>query len=78
LHDLFADEVDYGLHRIEQLIRQNRLKHGPASVGCRLGEWQGAAVAPNVLDHAFVAPAPNRRWSADFTTSPSSARAGFA
>ena len=32
-----------------------------------LGERQGAAVAPNVLDRTFEAPAPNRNWIADFT-----------
>ena len=31
-----------------------------------LGERQ-AAVAPNVLDRGFDAPAPNRKWIADFT-----------
>jgi putative transposase len=28
---------------------------------------QTAAVAPNVLDRSFAAPAPNQRWIADFT-----------
>jgi putative transposase len=32
-----------------------------------LGERQVAAVAANVLDRTFVAPAPNRKWIADFT-----------
>jgi len=32
-----------------------------------LGERQASAVAANVLDRAFAAPAPNRRWIADFT-----------
>ena len=32
-----------------------------------LGERQVAAVAPNVLDRSFDAPAPNRKWIADFT-----------
>ena len=32
-----------------------------------LGERQAAAVAPNVLDRSFQAPAPNRKWIADFT-----------
>ena len=33
-----------------------------------LGERQVAAVAPNVLDRTFEAPAPNRKWIADFTS----------
>ena len=32
-----------------------------------LGERQIAAVAANVLDRSFDAPAPNRKWIADFT-----------
>ena len=34
-----------------------------------LGERQVAAIAPNVLDRGFEAPAPNRKWIADFTYS---------
>ena len=32
-----------------------------------LGERQNAAVAANVLGRTFEAPAPNRKWIADFT-----------
>jgi len=32
-----------------------------------LGERQAGSVAPNVLDRGFQAPAPNRKWIADFT-----------
>jgi putative transposase len=32
-----------------------------------LGERQASAVAPNVLDRGFEAPAPSRKWIADFT-----------
>src|ERR1700690_3185903 len=32
-----------------------------------LGERQVAAVAPNVLNRSFEAPAPNSKWIADFT-----------
>jgi putative transposase len=32
-----------------------------------LGERQASAVAPNVLDRSFAAPARNRKWIADFT-----------
>ena len=32
-----------------------------------LGERPAAAVAANVLDRSFEAPAPNRKWIADFT-----------
>jgi putative transposase len=68
-HDLLADGVDCGLHRIERLMRQHGLKARPRRrrLPPDLGERQAAASAPNVLDRAFVAPAPNRRWIADFT-----------
>ena len=32
-----------------------------------MGERQVAAVAANVLDRSFEAPAPNRKWIPDFT-----------
>ncbi len=68
-HDLLAEGVNCGLHRIERLMRQHGLKARPRRrrLPPDLGERQAAAVAPNVLDRAFVAPAPNRRWIADFT-----------
>jgi putative transposase len=68
-HDLLAEGVDCGLHRIERLMRQHGLKARPRRrrLPPDLGERQAAAIAPNVLDRAFAAPAPNRRWIADFT-----------
>ena len=68
-HDLLAEGVNCGLHRIERLMRSHGLKARPRRrrLPPDLGERQAAAVAPNVLDRAFVAPAPNRRWIADFT-----------
>jgi putative transposase len=67
--DLLTEGVSCGLHRIERLMRQNGLKARPRRrrLPPDLGERQAAAVAPNVLDRAFAAPAPNRRWIADFT-----------
>jgi putative transposase len=68
-HDLLAEGVSCGLHRIERLMRQHGLKARPRRrrLPPDLGERQASAVAPNVLDRAFAAPAPNRRWIADFT-----------
>ena len=68
-HDLLAEGVTCGLHRIERLMRQHGLKARPRRrrLPPDLGERQASAVAPNVLDRAFAAPAPNRRWIADFT-----------
>ena len=57
------------LHRIERLMRLQALKARPRRrrLPPDLGERQAAAVAPNVLDRSFEAPAPNRKWIADFT-----------
>jgi transposase InsO family protein len=38
-----------------------------ASAAARSGRAASSAVAPNVLDRSFEAPAPNRKWIADFT-----------
>jgi putative transposase len=68
-HNLLAEGVCCGLHRIERLMRLQALKARPRRRGLPpdLGERQAAAVAPNVLDRSFEAPAPNRKWIADFT-----------
>ena len=68
-HDLLAEGVSCGLHRIERLMRSQGLKARPRRrrLPPDLGERQTAAVAPNVLDRSFQAPAANRKWIADFT-----------
>ena len=68
-HDLAAEGVSCGLHRIERLMRLQALKARPRRrrLPPDLGERQAGAVAPNVLDRGFEAPAPNRKWIADFT-----------
>jgi putative transposase len=68
-HDLLAEGVSCGLHRIERLMRLQALRARPRRLRLPpdLGERRVAAVAPNVLDRTFQAPAPNRKWIADFT-----------
>jgi len=58
-----------GLHRIERLMRQQGLKARPRRrrLPSDLGERQVGAIASNMLDRSFEAPAPNRKWIADFT-----------
>ena len=58
-----------GLHRIERLAWLQALEARPrrSRLPPDLGERQACAVAPNVLDRSFEAPAPNRKWIADFT-----------
>ena len=67
--DVLADGVPCGLHRIERLMRQQALRARPRRrrLPPDSGERQAGAVAPNVLERSFNAPAPNRRWIADFT-----------
>jgi putative transposase len=67
--DLLAEGISCGLHRIERLMRLQALKARPRRrrLPTDLGERQVAAVAANVLDRSFAAPAPNRKWIADFT-----------
>jgi putative transposase len=68
-HDMIAEDVACGLHRIERLMRLQGLRARPRRrrLPPDLGERQAAAVAPNVLDRTFAAAAPNRKWIADFT-----------
>jgi len=68
-HDMIADGVACGLHRIERLMRRQGLRARPRRrrPPPDPGERQATAVAPNMLDRSFEAPAPNRKWIADFT-----------
>jgi putative transposase len=68
-HDMIEEGINCGLHRIDRLMRQQTLKARPRRrrLPPDLGERQAGAVAHNVLDRAFEAAAPNRKWIADFT-----------
>ena len=68
-HDMIAEGVACGLHRIERLMRLQGLRARPRRrrLPPDLGERQATAVAPNVLDRTFAAAAANRKWIADFT-----------
>jgi putative transposase len=67
--DMIEAGINCGLHRIERLMRQQALRARPRRrrLPPDAGERHAGAVAPNVLDRAFEAPAPNRKWIADFT-----------
>ena len=68
-HDMLAEGISCGLHRIERLMQSQALRARPrrrrlpSDIGHRIAD----AVSPNVLDRQFHAPAPNRKWIADFT-----------
>jgi len=68
-HDLLAAGTECGLHAIERLMRRNGLRARPRRrrFPIDLGDRSAAALSANVLDRSFEAPAPNRKWVADFT-----------
>ena len=68
-HDLLADGVSCGRHRIERLMRQAALRARPRRrrVPSDTGVRGANAIAPNVLDRTFTAASANRKWVADFT-----------
>jgi putative transposase len=67
--DVLAEGMDCGLHRIERLMRANALKARPRRryLPPDTGDRIASAIAANVLDRQFHAPAPNAKWIADFT-----------
>lgn len=68
-HDVLADGVACGLHKIERLMRANALKARPRRrrLPADAGDRVVGAIAPNILDRGFKATAPNQKWTADFT-----------
>jgi putative transposase len=68
-HDLLAAGIRCGLHAIERLMRRIGLRARPRRrrLPTDLGERSTVAAAANVLERQFEAPAPNRKWVADFT-----------
>jgi putative transposase len=68
-HDVLADGVDCGLHKIERLMRQQALRARPRRRGLPAdkGERAHGTVSPNILDRQFEVPKPNQKWVADFT-----------
>jgi len=68
-HDVLAEGLACGLHRIERLMRHHALRARPRRrrVPSDTGVRSTNAVAPNVLDRTFTAAAANRTWVADFT-----------
>ena len=68
-HDLLADGVSCGRHRIERLMRHAALRARPRRrrVPSDTSVRSTNAVAPNVLDRTFSAASANRKWVADFT-----------
>ena len=66
-HDLLAEGLSCGLHRVERLMRVQGLKARPRRRGLPKDEGQRSVIAGNVLDRQFTADGPNQKWVADFT-----------
>lgn len=68
-HDLLEAGIACGLHAVEQLMRLNALRARPRRrrLPNDTGECPATELAANVLNRQFDAPAPNRKWVADFT-----------
>ena len=66
-HDLLAEGISCGLHRIERLIRQQGLRARPRRRGLPKDHGERSVIAGNVLDRQFTADRPNQKWVADFT-----------
>jgi putative transposase len=66
-HDVLAEGLDTGLHRIERLMRQEGLRARRRRRGLPKDGGPRHVASPNILDRAFEASAPNQKWIADFT-----------
>ena len=66
-HDVLAEGISCGLHRIERLMRLQALRARPRRRGLPKDTGERSVIAANVLDRQFAAEAPNQKWVADFT-----------
>ena len=66
-HDLLAEGVSCGLHRVERLMRAQGLRARPRRRGLPKDHGDRSVIAGNVLDRQFTADRPNQKWVADFT-----------
>jgi len=66
-HDLLADGMSCGLHRVERLMRELGLRARPRRRGLPKDQGERSIIAGNVLDRQFTADRPNQKWVADFT-----------
>ncbi len=66
-HDLLAEGLSCGLHRVERLMRLHGLMARPRRRGLPKDHGERSVIAGNVLDRQFSADAPNQKWVADFT-----------
>ncbi len=66
-HDLLAEGISCGLHRVERLMQARGLRARPRRRGLPKDQGERSVIAGNVLDRQFTADRPNQKWVADFT-----------
>jgi putative transposase len=66
-HDVLAEGISCGLHRIKRLMRQQGLRARPRRRGPPKDNGERSVIADNVLNRQFAADKPNQKWVADFT-----------
>ena len=66
-HDLLAEGISCGLHRVERLMQAQGLRARPRRRGLPRDQGERSIIASNVLDRQFTADRPNQKWVADFT-----------
>ena len=66
-HDVLAEGLSCGLHRVERLMRAHAFKARPRRRRLPNDAGERSIIAGNVLGRQFGADGPNRRWVADFT-----------
>lgn len=66
-HDLLAEGISCGLHRVERLMQAQGLRARPRRRGLPKDQGKRSVIAGNVLDRQFTADRPNQKWVADFT-----------
>lgn len=66
-HDLLAEGMSCGLHKVERLMRAQGLRARPRRRGLPKDQGDRSVIAGNVLDRQFTADRPNQKWVADFT-----------
>jgi putative transposase len=66
-HDLLAEGISCGLHRVERLMQAQGLRARPRRRGLPKDQGERSVIAGNVLDRQFTADRPKQKWVADFT-----------
>lgn len=68
LHDMVAEGVACGLHRIERIMRENAMWARPRRRGeLQMDDGLRSAATTNLLEPQSAADGPNQKWIADFT-----------